>query len=61
MEKIIDVMRNNPKVTQKQLEEITGLSRRGIEWNLAKLKAEGRIRRIGSAKGGKWEIAAKDN
>jgi len=33
-----------------------GLSRRGIEKNISKLKTEGKIKRIGPAKGGHWEI-----
>jgi ATP-dependent DNA helicase RecG len=33
-----------------------GLTRRGVEWNLRKLKEDGIIRRIGSDRGGYWEI-----
>ena len=35
---------------------VTGLSLRGVEWNMAKLKDEGKIRRLGSDKKGTWEI-----
>ena len=54
--KILQLVRENPKITIKQLAEETGLSRRGIEWNLDKLKKENKIKRIGPAKGGRWEI-----
>lgn len=56
MEIIISSLRNNPHVSQKQLAENTGLTRRGIEWNLQQLKAKGIIRRIGPDKGGHWEV-----
>jgi ATP-dependent DNA helicase RecG len=38
------------------LVRITGLSRRGIEWNMVKLKAAGIIERIGGKKEGYWKI-----
>jgi len=56
VEKIILAMKKNPKITQKELETITGLKRRGIEWNIKKLKEEGIIKRVGPAKGGHWEV-----
>lgn len=54
--KILHAIKNNPRITQNDLSKITGLSIRGIEWNLAKLKEEGKIKRIGPAKGGYWEV-----
>ncbi len=33
VEIIIDAIRNNPKITQQKLMEITGMTRRGVEWN----------------------------
>ncbi len=59
VEKILDAIKNNPKITQNELAEIAGLTRRGIEWNLAKLKEKGIIRRIGPAKGGHWGVIKK--
>ncbi len=56
VEKIQLLIRQNPRITQQELMKKTGLSRRGIEWNLAKLKAKGLLRRIGPDKGGHWEI-----
>ncbi|MBU4262036.1 MAG: hypothetical protein KKC76_09205 [Proteobacteria bacterium] len=33
-----------------------GLSPRAVEKQIAKLREEGRIRRVGPAKGGHWEV-----
>ena len=55
-EKILEAIRENPKITQKQLAAVSGLSLRGVEWNMAKLKNEGKIKRLGSDKKGTWEI-----
>lgn len=56
VEKIINEIIKNTNITQIQLMERTGLTRRGVEWNLQKLKEKGKLRRIGSDKGGYWEI-----
>ena len=56
VEKILSAMKDNPSITQQQLVKTTGLSRRGIEWQLNQLKAKGIIRRIGPDKGGRWEV-----
>ena len=34
----------------------SGLSRRGVEWNLKSLKSRGLIRRVGPSRGGHWEV-----
>jgi ATP-dependent DNA helicase RecG len=38
------------------LQQKTGLSRRGAEWQIQKLKNDNKIKRIGPDKGGHWEI-----
>jgi len=38
-----------------ELAEIVGISQKGVEWQISKLKKEGRIKRIGPDKGGHWE------
>ena len=57
--KILDAIRDNPKVTQSQLAKITGLTVRGVEWNMKKLQEAKVIKRVGPAKGGHWEIIAQ--
>ena len=47
---------NNSVITIKELQELTGLSENGIKKILRKLRADGRIRRIGPDKGGHWEV-----
>jgi ATP-dependent DNA helicase RecG len=56
VERILVLIKDNPQITQKKLMVKTGLTRRGVEWNLKKLKEANRIRRIGPDKGGHWEI-----
>jgi len=56
VEKILALLRSNSRITQKEIISETGLSRRGVEWNLKELKKAGRIRRIGSDRSGNWEM-----
>jgi predicted HTH transcriptional regulator len=56
VEKIMEAITNNSLITQAELAEMTGLTRRGIEYNLSKLKALGLIERVGPDKGGYWKV-----
>lgn len=56
VEKIVEAIKVNPFIIQKELVKITGLSRRGVEWNLQQLRKNEIILRVGPAKGGHWEI-----
>lgn len=56
VEKIIALLVQNPEITQNELQLATGLSRRGVEWNIQKLKARGIIERIGPNNGGYWKV-----
>ena len=55
-EKIIQLIRENPRITTKALAEKTGLTAKGVEWNLKSLKDEKKLRRVGGRKEGNWEI-----
>ena len=57
--KILSVLRRNPNATRKDLVAVTGLTEDGVKWNLRKLKAAGRLRRIGPDKGGHWEVVER--
>jgi len=46
----------DPEWQQSQLTLVIGISQRKIKENITKLKAKGMIKRIGSARGGHWEI-----
>ncbi|WP_298685058.1 winged helix-turn-helix transcriptional regulator [uncultured Methanomethylovorans sp.] len=56
MEKFLEAIKGNPAITYGELTKATSLSTRGVEWKIAKLKAEGKIKRIGPDKGGHWEV-----
>ncbi|PKP60679.1 hypothetical protein CVT91_04620 [Candidatus Atribacteria bacterium HGW-Atribacteria-1] len=58
-EKIIDLIKNNPKITTVELAEILEITVKGVEWNIKKLKEKGIVRRIGPAKGGYWKVVEK--
>lgn len=55
-QKIVAVMRQNPSVTIRELQGITGLSESGVKKNIRQLQADGIIQRVGGAKGGHWEV-----
>ena len=55
-EKILDAIRENVSITTKELSVVTGLSVKGVEWQIAKLKSDGKLKRVGPDKGGHWEI-----
>lgn len=57
--KLLGIIMENPKITREEMALKTGLSIRGVEYNLNKLKEEGLIKRIGPAKGGHWEVLDK--
>ena len=56
---IFNLIEKNPKITAMELQTETGLSRRGVEYQLDKLKKEKKIKRFGADKGGYWKILNK--
>ncbi len=55
-EKMLSAIRLNQYITQNELASVVGLTIKGVEWNLKQLKEKGILRRIGSDRGGHWEI-----
>lgn len=55
-EKILTLLKNNPKMTAKQLSDTLGLSVRQVERAIAALKANGRLGRVGANKNGCWKV-----
>jgi len=53
---ILELLFQHPKMAAPELAEIVGISERKIEQNIATLKKIGRLKRIGPAKGGHWEV-----
>jgi Fic family protein len=55
-DKIIALLRENPRHSARTLADVIGISAKGVEKQLAKLKASGKLTRVGSAKGGHWQV-----
>ena len=55
-DKILNYLKENSKSTIRELAELLGLSTRAIEKQIANLKRENRLQRVGSARRGYWEI-----
>ena len=57
---ILNNIQSNPNITAQELALIAGISKRKIEENLSKLKKLNKLKRIGPAKGGHWEIVKSE-
>ena len=55
-EKIIDIIKQSPKITAKEISIVLGISSRGVEKQIKNLREQGILRRIGPDKGGHWEV-----
>ena len=55
-ERIVDLMRKNPGITQEEMIAELGVVRSTIILRISVLKAAGRIRRVGPDKGGHREV-----
>ena len=56
---ILQLIKNNPNITQKEIADILKLSEKTIKRNTNKLKEKGLLRRIGADKNGYWKIIQK--
>jgi predicted HTH transcriptional regulator len=59
-ENILNAIKENPTITINELAILTGITTKGIEWQLKKLQTQGILSRIGGRKGGHWEIVKND-
>ncbi len=55
-ELILDLIRKDPRITKKELSEVTGLTESGVSYNIRKLRGEGKLDYIGSSKSGYWKV-----
>lgn len=55
-QKIVEIMQSNNYTTIEELALNLGITDRAIKKQIEKMKAQGRIRRIGPDKGGHWEV-----
>lgn len=53
---ILELIKNNSKITAKAIAVELGLTVRAVEKNIAVLKQTGKLKRVGSTKSGKWHI-----
>ena len=59
--RILAVLKGKPKASRKEISEILqDITEDGVKYHLNRLKLEGRIRRIGPPKGGRWEVLDKE-
>lgn len=54
--KIIDAIKANPFITQEELAQAVGITRKSIITNMKKLQQNGIIKRIGADKNGHWQV-----
>ena len=55
-EKILSILQTHPEYSARKLADEIGISAKAIEKHLAILKAEGRLKREGPDKGGRWIV-----
>ncbi len=61
-QKILAILRQNPSASRREIAAILKyITEDGVKYHLDKLKSEGRIRRVGPAKGGKWQVLETDD
>lgn len=59
-EKILELMKENPHISASELASRIGISSRAVEKHISNLKEAGKLKRIGSAKSGYWEVMERD-
>lgn len=55
-QKILNLIKENPFITQEELSEIVGIARKSIISNMKKLQENGLIKRVGADKNGYWQV-----
>lgn len=55
-QKILELINQNKQITIEELSNTLGIPDRAVKKNIAKLKQQGKLKRIGPDKGGYWEV-----
>lgn len=56
-ETIIESIRNNPKITTKEIAAVCRITEDGVSYHIKKLKQMGKIVRVGGSRnGGEWKV-----
>ena len=58
-QKILQLVTQNSNITTSEMANILGISRRAVAKQISILKIDGQLRRVGSDKGGHWEVIKK--
>jgi predicted HTH transcriptional regulator len=58
---LLDILRSNPHIATGQLAERLSITRRTVQRDIAKLKAQGILERVGPDKGGYWNLIKGDS
>jgi ATP-dependent DNA helicase RecG len=53
---VIDIIKQHPSITRKELAARLNLSEAGVRYNTDKLQTKGILRRVGGKKAGRWEV-----
>ena len=53
---VLNAIRSNPKITQKQLQEATGITLGTIKRLLPKLQEKEKLERVGNRRSGQWKV-----
>jgi len=56
---MLQLMKENPHISKREMAESVGISTTAIDKNIVSLKKKGLLKRIGSPKGGYWEVVGK--
>ena len=54
---MLALLSETPSMTIPELAEILGISTRAVEKQIARFRQNGQLRRIGSARGGHWQVS----
>lgn len=55
-QKILELISASPSITISEIADRLGMTKRGVDKNIKRLKEQGIIRRVGPDKGGHWEV-----
>jgi len=58
-QKLLEAIKENPRITKRELASLIGISENGIKFHINSLKKKGLLKRIGPDKGGYWEVLVK--
>lgn len=55
-DRILGILQKDPLLSTEKIAKILGISKRAVLKQIAKLKTQGRLNRIGASKGGRWQV-----